>query len=349
MRRIKMAKKVSKTKKRRTKSHKKKAQVSPKAKAKTQTRKGAVKPAKIFIYALALAALGGGGFLVYDRLKRKKQASESLPSDSKKDTIIINNSLPVSYNPTSSSPTSSLTRLISSATSTITRNDNFPLKRGSRGERVKALQRALAKTTPSIAIDGQFGPQTAGALKTAGYPEIVDEASFNQITGSSATSSSSVMIVFNPSALATSLYTSTQAKDLTGVLYVLKQMKSVSDYSSVNEYYKKQSFISRTIVTDLLSYAFKYDESAKAQIKNEFLRMGLKVDGSGTWSLQGIRLFKDLITIRETVVTDSQGNKIPVRRNTILGDEMEVSNGMTWFKSVDNSILKVPSQDVKHT
>ena len=343
-----MAKKVSKAKKGRAKSHKRKAQVSPKAKKKTLMKKGAIKPAKVFIYALALAALGGGGFLVYDKLKRRKQSSQNSPTDSNKDTIIINNSLPVSYSPTSSSPTSSLTRLISSATSTITRNDNFPLKRGSRGERVKILQRALSKSTPSIAVDGQFGPQTAGALKTAGYPEVIDETLFNQITGA-ASSGGSLTVVFNPAALATSLYTSAQAKDITGVLSVLKQVKSVSDYSSVNEYYKKQSFISKTIVTDLLSYAFKYDESAKTQIRNEFLRMGLKVDGSGTWSLQGIRLFQDLITIRETVVTDSQGNKIPVRRNTILGDEMEVSNGITWFKSVDNSILKVPTQDVKHT
>jgi hypothetical protein len=342
-----MAKKVNKAKKGRIrKGHSSKAKSGAKAKQKTQKKKGIIKPAKVFIYALALAALGGGGFLVYDKLKRRKQSSQNLPTDSNKDTIIINNSLPVSYSPTSDSSGSSLTRLISSVTST--RNDNFPLKRGSRGERVKTLQRALAKTTPSIMIDGIFGSQTAGALKAAGYPETIDETLFNQITGSSS-NGGNLTVVFNPSALATSLYTSTQAKDVTGVLYVLKQMKSVADYSSVNDYYKKQSFIAKTIVTDLLSYAFKYDESAKAQIRNEFLRMGLKVDGSGTWSLQGIRMFNDLITIRETIVTDLQGNRIPVRRNTILGDEMEVSNGMTWFKSVDNSILKVPTQDVKLT
>jgi hypothetical protein len=133
------------------------------------------------------------------------------------------------------------------------------------------------------------------------------------------------------------------------VILLLKQIKSVQDYSSVNDYYKKQSFISKTIVNDLLEYAFKSSEASKEQIRNEFLRMGLKVSGAGTWSLQGIRLYKDLITIRETIVTDSQNNRIPVRRNMILGDEMQVANGMTWFKSIDNSILKVPSQDVKYT
>jgi lysozyme family protein len=64
-------------------------------------------------------------------------------------------------------------------------SDSFPLKRGSKGTRVTALQQALSKTTPSILIDGQFGPQTAAALKNAGFPEIVDETLFDKITGAS--------------------------------------------------------------------------------------------------------------------------------------------------------------------
>jgi stress response protein YsnF len=326
-----MAKKALKGKtKAQAKKPKAKKPATPK---KSQGKKGAVKPAKVFIYALALAALGGGGYLVYDRIKRKKLAEQNqLPSDNN-DTIIINNTLPASFSTITS-------RVLSSA------SDSFPLKRGSRGTRVTMLQQALAKTTPSIMIDGQFGPQTAGALKTAGYPEIVDETLFNKITGST---KGSVQIVFNPSALAESLYKGAQAKNLAQVMDILKQLKSVTEYSAVNEYYKKQSFISKTIVTDLLEYAFKSNEAAKVQIRNEFLRIGLKVSSTGTWSLQGIRLYKDIVTIRETVVTDARNNRIPVRRNTILGDELEVANGMTWFKSIDNSILKVPTQDVKYT
>ena len=326
-----MAKKALKGKtKAQTKKPKAKKTATPK---KSQGKKSAVKPAKVFIYALALAALGGGGYLVYDRIKRKKLAEQNqLPSDNN-DTIIINNTLPASFSTITS-------RILSSA------NDSFPLKRGSRGARVTMIQQALAKTTPSIMIDGQFGPQTAGALKTAGYPEIVDETLFNKIIGSA---KGSVQVVFNPSALSESLYKGAQAKNLAQVMDILKQLKSVSEYSAVNEYYKKQSFISKTIVTDLLEYAFKSNEAAKLQIRNEFLRIGLKVSSTGTWSLQGIRLYKDLVTIRETVVTDARNNRIPVRRNTILGDELEVANGMTWFKSIDNSILKVPTQDVKYT
>jgi len=324
-----MAKKGTKGKKVQAKKPKKSAIPAKKAPAK---KKG-VKPTKVFIYALALAALGGGGYLVYDRLKKRKAMEQNqIPSEASSDTIIINNTLPTSY-------ASYTSRAVSSG------SDNFPLKRGSKGSRVSLLQQALAKTSPGISVDGQFGPQTASALKSAGYPETVNETTFNKITGGSG----SLTVVFNPSVLAENLYGGAQSQNIGQVLSVLKQLKSVGDYSSVNEYYKKQSFIAKTIVTDLLEYAFKTNEAAKAQIRNEFLRIGLKVSSTGTWSLQGIRLYKDLITIRETIVTDAQNNRIPVRRNTILGDELEVANGMTWFKSIDNNILKVPTQDVKYT
>lgn len=298
-----------------------------------KSKKATVRPAKVFVYALALAALGGGGFLVYDKVRRRRtNGGDTLPGGGS-DTVIINNTMPTSY-------ASFTSRMLSSAT------DSFPLKRGSRGSRVTMLQQALKKTTPAISVDGQFGAQTAAALRSAGYLEVVDETLFNRITGGTGTS---LQVVFNPAVLATTLYSAVQGKNLDQVLSGLKQLKSVSDYSAVNEYYKKQSFISRTIVTDLLEYAFKSNEHAKTQIRNEFLRIGLKVSSTGTWSLQGLRLFRDLITIRETIVTDRQHNRIPVRRNTILGDELEVANGMTWFKSIDNSILSVPTQDVKYT
>lgn len=316
---------------------------------KISKRPKSVQPARVFIYALALAALGGGGYLVYDRIRKRRFSGQNpFPSDRNPDTIIINNTLPVSYG------SSGASKLTTSA------GDNFPLKQGSKGNRVLMVQQALSKTSPSILIDGIFGPQTAQALKGAGYPEVVDEALFARITGSG---NGNLHVLFNPDSMATGLYKAAQSKNLGEVLNVLRQIKTASDYTAVNDYYKQQSFISKTIVTDLLEYAFKGNEAAKDQIRNEFFRMGLMMNSSGTWSLptgqaglptgqvglQGFRLYKDLVTIRETVVTDSLSNKIPVHRNTILGHELEVANGMTWFRSVDNTVLKVPTQDVKYT
>src|SRR5690606_3646862 len=151
-----------------------------------------------------------------------------------------------------------------------------------------------------------------------------------------------------PSATAQSLYRAAQSKNLSTVLGLLQQIKTVSDYSSVNDYYKDIPIISKTIVNDLLNYAFSGNETAKEQIRHEFLRIGLKVNSTGVWSLQGIRLYKDLITIRPTVVIDSYNHRITVPRNTILGDEIKIANGTTWFRTVDSGILRVPTQDVKY-
>lgn len=289
-----------------------------------------IRPAKVFIYALALAALGGGGYLVYDRIRRKKL---NFGDDSKNSNDIL---------------PSSANTLISSGSQITKTKDNLPLKKGSSGSRVLALQQALTKLgASSVAMDGKFGKGLQAALKKAGYPTTIDEKTFNKITGSVQTVAK---VMFNPGDIATRLYKAAQNKNVNGVITQLKRIKNVSDYSAVNEHYKKQGFIiSKTIVTDLLDFAFKKNEDAKDLLRNEFVRIGLKEDDIGRWSLQGFPLFKDLITIRETFVVDAKRNRIPVKRKTILGNEIEVQNGMTWFRSVDNKILCVPTQDVKFT
>jgi len=233
-------------------------------------RKRTSKRARVFVYVLAVIAAGGGGYLLYDRIRRKKRSGEAKLPGYTSDTIMVNNNLPAAN--------------------------------------------ALRLSAPA----------STGTQRT-------------------------VQVIFNPAFVAGVLYKAAQARNISDVLRTLKGIKSAAEYSSVNDYYKKQSIISRTIVTDLLDYAFKSNEKAKAQIRSEFIRMGLKVDSAGKWSLQGLRLYKDIITIRQTMVTDSWSNKIPVAKNTILGEETQVENGMTWFRSVDNRLLKVPTQDVKYT
>jgi hypothetical protein len=181
-----------------------------------------VKPSKVFIYALALAALGGGGYLVYDRLRRKKLITSDDAGGSASDTILINNYIPAT---TSTAVTSKSTK----------GNDSFPLKRGSRGTRVAALQQGLARIIGNAAmtanggIDGQFGPGTANALKLAGYGEVVDETAFNKITGGTV-----AQIVFNPADIALRLYRAAQSKDVSLTLAILKEIGIVSEYSAVS-------------------------------------------------------------------------------------------------------------------
>jgi hypothetical protein len=292
----------------------------------------AIHPGKVFIYGLALAALGGGGYLLYSRVRKNRNAnnvtSNVAQEDFDSDSAASNTTTTVS----TSKPKASLRSKS---------NDDFPLKKGSRGARVTQLQQALIKKGATIKADGKFGTATQAALKAAGYSE-----SISQITGQT---SSAVMIVFNPSELARKLFNAANQKKDQDVLSMLKQINTVSEYSAVNEYYKKLSIISKTMVTHLLNYAFKDDEVTQILIKKEFTRIGLKVNDAGVWSLQGIELYKDLITIRPTIVIDAWSNRIPVKGNTILGDEIRIANGMTWFRSVDRSILRVPTQDVKYS
>jgi len=288
---------------------------------------------QFFIYTVGIAALGGAAYLAWNKYKRSAQAAED------RNVVVINNALPSGGSVSTSKSVKT------------TAGDSFPLKQGSRGSRVARIQKALADKlglatmNANGGIDGIFGKGTANALKLAGYPVAIDEATFEKITGGSAT------VVFNPAQIAADLYSAAQGRNLSKALSLLQQINSVYEYSSVNEYYKNQDWLStsKTIVTDLLDFAFATDESAKQQLKDQFLRIGRKVNNTGVWSLQGLQLYRDLVTVRQTFVIDGQNNRIPVAPRTILGDEIRTANGMTWFRSLDNAVLQVPTQDVKYS
>lgn len=296
---------------------------------KTTERKVNITPERVFIYALGVGAVGGAIYFA-----REYYLSLKAQRDQSGDTSTTS----------TSSNTKSVFNIFSSSA-----NDSFPLKKGSRGARVRQLQQALASILGASVfqqfspIDGIFGTGTQNALRQAGYGTTVDEALFNQIVNNQPT------IVFNPQDLAQKLYNSANAKDSNGVMSILRQIQDTTQYSAVNQSYKSIGFISKTIVTHLLDQAFVNDSLTKERIKAEFIRMGLKLDASsGRWSLSGFAGFKDIITITDTYVIDRNKNRIPVRRNTILGDEQQVSNGMTMFKAIDNSMALVPSDHVKY-
>jgi hypothetical protein len=60
------------------------------------------------------------------------------------------------------------------------KNDNFPLKQGSRGERVKKLQQIVNKKTGAgLVEDGIFGPKTSEAFSRVGLPTMILEDIYN--------------------------------------------------------------------------------------------------------------------------------------------------------------------------
>ncbi|HVD99526.1 MAG TPA: hypothetical protein VNB90_15060 [Cytophagaceae bacterium] len=233
-----------------------------------------------------------------------------------------------------------------------TRNDRFPLKKGSLGTNVRLMQTGLqkilgedviSKLTP---IDGDYGSGTEKALIQAGFPTVVDESTFMKIIQGSGTITTDSL---NPKTIAEQLYNQVVTKNLNGVLMALRQLKSVADYSTISPAYKvvteEKTGTTYTLVTHLLNKA-GFDGASKEKIREEFRRIGLIEKSDGSWSLSGIRIYKDIQTLANTFVTDSTGITILVDKGTILGEELKVSNGMTTFKALDGHLYAVPTRDV---
>lgn len=298
-----------------------------------ETRKEGTPPERRVLYGLGVGAVIGAIYFASEYFRDLKHRRET-DAESIAPEIIM---LPAS----------------SGSSTTGSGNDHFPLKKGSKGTKVvllqQGLERILGKTVLAqfTKIDGDFGPKTEQALAKAGFPAVINEALFRQITGASETSSA---VINNPQTIARSLYTAAIARNSDSVLAHLKQIKSSTEYALVNKYFiDLQSLsVSRSIVSYLLTVAFSTNETVKDQIRAEFRRMGLKQDASGTWSLSGIKKYRDVKTITDTYVTDQANRKISVSRNTILGEEISAGNGMTRFRSIDNAVFSVPTSDVKY-
>lgn len=62
-------------------------------------------------------------------------------------------------------------------------NESFPLKKGMRGDKTKALQQALRDKFGAVNVvpDGAFGDKTLQGVVNAGYTVPVDQANYNRI------------------------------------------------------------------------------------------------------------------------------------------------------------------------
>ena len=206
-------------------------------------------------------------------------------------------------------------------------NDDFPLKKGSRGSRVKAFQNSLIakhgkELLPRYGADGSFGNEMIAALKKLNLPESIDESTYN------------VMVQtpnVNSKELAKQLYKDAVNKNITGVISTLKKMNSKEDYTGVSNEFKKLPLrgVSQTLVNGLLG-SFS-NEAHKQQIRLEFTRMGLKYDGN-KWSLSGFGGFT-VITKEPTLIwrTPREGAKIPAKM--ILGTEIAQRGDYTLIEN----------------
>lgn len=223
---------------------------------------------------------------------------------------------------------------------TIAANDEFPLKKGSKGSRVKQFQEALIakhgkSILPRYGADGDFGSETVNALKTAGLPASIDESTFNVLVKARS---------FDALSLAKNLFSAAFRKDFNSTISNLKQLRTTDDYSAVSKHFLNYRLgaVRQTLVNGLLNTFTS--ESQKQQIRLEFSRIGLKYDGN-KWSLSGF-YSPQLITNKPTIIWKDRTTAIKVPANMVLGSEVASRNGYTVFEN-NNQKFIVETKTIK--
>jgi peptidoglycan hydrolase-like protein with peptidoglycan-binding domain len=306
-----------------------------KAKTKNKTRRktGSTKKQqkkKIIVASIAVGAVGILGYFGWQYLKKRKDARKAAELDEvlKTASVITNNDN--NYSPTYTPPKATSFPKANTSYSPVqpaVDKNSFPLKKGSKGDNVRLLQEALIakhgkSILPKYGADGDFGSETASALKKAGLPATINESTFNVLTQGTKPDLSTI---------GKDLYNAASAKNYSKVISLLKQMQTTEDYSAANEVFKQYRLgsVRQTIVNGLLN-TFK-TATQKEAIKFEFLRMGLQFDGN-KWSLSGFD-GKPVVTIESTTVwiNATDGVKVPARM--VLGNEVTRRLDYTLFEN----------------
>jgi hypothetical protein len=223
---------------------------------------------------------------------------------------------------------------------------DFPLKRGSKGTLVKALQFALIATygksiLPRYGADGDFGKELATALKKLHHPSSISESLFHVITGGNASQTS----------IAQQFYSALNKYDYSTTISLLGQLKNKTDYTAISEEFKKfrlHGGVRQTLVNATLN-TFS-DATQKQNIRIEFIRMGLKYNGK-KWSLNGLGETgqtggKKIITIEPTQVWLDGYSSVQVPQNMILGIAHAEKLDFTLFEN-DNKFFLVKTSTIR--
>ncbi|MDP3146037.1 MAG: hypothetical protein Q8T03_13350 [Bacteroidota bacterium] len=270
---------------------------------------------KILLIGLGIAATGTLGYFGYQWYAKRKQTTTDAGDGSD------NSFIPPPKNNFS-------------VPSAPKRNDDFPLKKGSKGARVKQVQEVLIAKLGRDALgkagaDGDFGSKTEAALIKAGYPNTIDESTFNVMTQGEG---------MDVSATAKELYSAAIIKNFTGAIKALQKLKSKEDYTTVSDDFKTNYRIGgvrQTLVNGMLN-SFT-DEKQKQAIRLQFTRMGLGYDGK-KWSLSGLDT-SSIITKQETLVWVNPKTAIKVPANMVLGKEVAQRGKHTLFENKGKHFL----------
>jgi len=316
-------------------------------KAKIKSKKQQKK--KIVVTTLAVGAAGILGYFGWQYYKKKKEKNSAEPD-------VIFKKKPVQevppvvfdtprYNPTPRPKIKPKPKYTANNDYPVIdiplSKDGFPLKRGSKGEKVRNLQEALIakhgkQILPHYGADGDFGSEMAVALKKLKIPASIDESTYNVLVqGRKETKVSA----------AKEVYSAASKNDFSKTIQLLKRLKTKDDYKEVSDEFKNYRLnggVRQTLVNGLLN-TFTKDEQKQA-IRFEFLRIGLQFDGN-KWSLGGFDGVSIVTTEPTTIwVNSSEAIKVPARM--VLGNEVTKRLDYTLFENNGKHFL-VQTKSIK--
>ncbi|MEM0998429.1 MAG: hypothetical protein AAGN35_15320 [Bacteroidota bacterium] len=299
-------------------------------------------------------AITGGAVWFFTRGSKKKSNSDLLLAES--------NDKPASTKPTTTSTTT---------TSSKWTTASFPIRRGMRGAAVKQLQKALLQrhgnVLPRYGADGDYGGETETALRNNGWPVMVSQAKFTEITavlstgssaqggGSTTTQGGSVVGPVDAKVMAQAI----NGKDLKTIGQVLLRMQTVADYSTVSNHLKRETTYnkfgrgaSRNLVNALMGDDMPWNFAARAAFASQLKRMGLKYDSNfDRWSLSGIPSLgrverKGAMTIAPTTAWDDQNRPVRIPGGVYLGTATNRGGSLIRVLTPEGNYLTVMGREV---
>jgi hypothetical protein len=308
---------------------------------KDNPKKGKVK--KVLIWTTGGVVLAGLSWLGWKWYKSKTEDNEKVVPDFS--TQAPSTEIPLPTTPHLPSPPSAYTP--PSSGSQNAGNNGFPIKRGSSGLNVKLLQQAINKLLKNrkIVEDGSFGRETESALVELKQtpPFEFDEQRFRVFTASLRPGGA---IPVNAKAVGLLLYKYWSNADFIRSLAALKLLNSTTQYSEANDYFKNNQLPGGrvSIVTGLIS---KFTQENQRQlIRAEFLRIGLKLNADGKWSLSGFDLPLFLKTIRTTQLTYPTGQAVNIPANVVVGSKIGKTGEYTVIKTAEGLTVSILTKDL---
>lgn len=295
--------------------------------------------AKAALIGVGIVVVGVCGYyFLWPLIKRKNSSAPVSPTPQ---TNTNTNSSSGSSTTTHSSPAPGPTP---PKPATPVRNDNFPLKQGSKGPNVTMLQNALmAKYGASIlkdyGADGIFGDEVAKALKSKNLPASVDQTTFITLTEGTK---------IDPKKLAADIVAATLL-GFSKVAPLLDKIKTAQDYKAVSDEFKTYR-VGFVHYASLLTAMFDIytNDSEQKQLRQKFTNMGLVYQpDADTWKLPENLSGFSLVTTQITHVWPDAKTAIQVPPNMVLGQEISRQGDFITFENQGRKFL-VPTAHVRY-